>query len=131
MSAKELRVAIIGYNFMGKAHSNGWLQASRFFDLPVRPVLQVACGRDEAAVRRFADNWGWKHVETDWRKAVEREDVDIVDISLPQHLHHDVAVAAAKEGKHVFCEKPMALSVADAEEMLAAAEAAGVVHYVN
>lgn len=131
MSAKELRVAIIGYNFMGKAHSNGWLQASRFFDLPVRPVLQVACGRDGAAAQRFADNWGWKHVETDWRKVVERDDVDIVDISLPQHLHHEVAIAAAKAGKHLFCEKPMALTLANAEAMLAAAEAAKVVHYVN
>ena len=124
-------MAIIGCNFMGKAHSNAWLQASRFFDLPVRPVLQVACARNEAAARKFADNWGWKHVETDWRRAVEREDVDIVDISLPQHLHHEVAIAAAKAGKHLFCEKPMALRLTDAEDMLAAAEEAGVVHYVN
>ncbi|SDT98769.1 Predicted dehydrogenase [Verrucomicrobium sp. GAS474] len=131
MSKKPLRIAIIGYNFMGKAHSNGWLQARRFFDLDVEPVLQVACGRDEAAVRAFADRWGWKHVETDWRKAVERDDVDVVDISLPQHLHHDVAVAAARAGKHLFCEKPMALSLSDAEEMLAAARKAGVKHYVN
>ncbi len=131
MAGKELRVAIIGCNFMGKAHSNAWLQASRCFDLPVRPVLQVACARNEAAARKFADNWGWKHVETDWRRAVEREDVDIVDISLPQHLHHEVAIAAAKAGKHLFCEKPMALRLTDAEDMLAAAEEAGAVHYVN
>jgi predicted dehydrogenase len=128
---KQLRIAIIGYNFMGKAHSNGWSQAAKFFDLDVEPVLQVACGRDETAVRAFADRWGWKHVETDWKKAVERDDVDIVDISLPQHLHHDVAVAAARAGKHLFCEKPMALSLHDAEEMLDAALEAGVKHYVN
>ena len=128
---KELRVAIIGYNFMGKAHSNAWLQAARFFDLPLRPVLQVACGRNEAAVRAFADNWGWKHIETDWRKAIARDDVDVVDISLPQYLHHEVAVAAARAGKHLFCEKPMALSVTEAEAMLAEAEKARVVHYLN
>lgn len=130
-SAKELRVAIIGANFMGKAHSNGWLQASRFFDLPLRPVLQVACARHEPSLRAFADNWGWRHIETDWRKVVEREDVDVVDIALPTHLHHEVAVAAAKAGKHLFCEKPMALNLAEAESMLAAAEQARVTHYLN
>ncbi|MCX6894289.1 MAG: Gfo/Idh/MocA family oxidoreductase [Verrucomicrobia bacterium] len=128
---KELRVAIIGHNFMGKAHSNAWLQAARFFDLPLKPVLQVACGRNEAALRAFADNWGWKHIETDWRKAIARDDVDVVDISLPQYLHREVAVAAARAGKHLFCEKPMALSIAEAEEMLAEAEKARVVHYLN
>lgn len=131
MPAKELRVAIIGHQFMGKAHSNAWLQAGRFFDLPLKPVLQVACGRNEEALRAFADNWGWKHIETDWRKVVERDDVDAVDISLPQHLHHEVAVAAARAGKHLFCEKPMAMSAADAEAMLHAAEQAKVTHYVN
>lgn len=131
MATKELRIAIIGCNFMGKAHSNAWRQASRFFPLPLQPVLQVACARHEAAARAFADTWGWRHVETDWRKVLERDDVDVVDISLPQHLHHEVAVAAARAGKHLFCEKPLALKVADAEAMVAAAEQAGVVHYVN
>jgi predicted dehydrogenase len=128
---KPLRIAIIGYNFMGKAHSNAWRQAAKFFDLPLDPVLQVACGRDESALRAFADRWGWNHVETDWRRAVARDDVDVVDISLPQHLHHDVAVAAARSGKHLFCEKPMALSVADAQDMLATVEAAKVRHFLN
>lgn len=131
MATKQLRVAIIGYQFMGKVHSNAWSQAARFFDLPAHPVLQVACGRNETALRAFADNWGWQHIETDWRRAVERDDVDVVDISLPQHLHHEVAIAAARAGKHLFCEKPMALKLADAEAMLQAAESAGVVHYVN
>jgi predicted dehydrogenase len=131
MATKELRIAIIGCNFMGKAHSNAWRQASRFFPLPLQPVLQVACARHEAAARAFADTWGGRHVETDWRKVLERDDVDVVDISLPQHLHHEVAVAAARAGKHLFCEKPLALKVADAEAMVAAAEQAGVVHYVN
>jgi predicted dehydrogenase len=128
---RPLRIAIIGHNFMGKAHSNAWLQASRFFDLPMRPVLQVACGRNEAATRAFADNWGWEHVETDWRKVVERDDVDVIDVSLPQSLHHDVAVAAARNGKHIFCEKPMALTLSDAEHMLVEANKAEVKHYVN
>ncbi|MDA0811442.1 MAG: Gfo/Idh/MocA family oxidoreductase [Verrucomicrobia bacterium] len=129
--SSPLRIAIIGYNFMGKAHSNGWLQASKFFELPLQPVLKVACGRSEAAVQAFADNWGWENVETDWRKVVERDDIDVIDISLPQYLHHDVAVAAAKNGKHIFCEKPMALTLAEAQNMLVEAEKAGVKHYLN
>jgi len=128
---KELRVAIIGYNFMGKAHSNAWLQASRFFDIPMKPVLQVACGRNEKALRSFADTWGWNHIETDWRKVVAREDVDVVDISVPQYLHHEMAITAARAGKHLFCEKPMALNTIEAEAMLREAEAAKVVHYLN
>jgi len=129
--AKELRIAIIGYNFMGKAHSNAWLQAGRFFDIPVKPVLQVACGRNEKALRAFANTWGWKDVETDWKKVIARKDVDVVDISTPTSLHHDIAIAAARAGKHLFCEKPMALSVTEAEAMLREAEAARVVHYLN
>jgi predicted dehydrogenase len=128
---KELRVAIIGYNFMGKAHSNAWLQASRFFDIPLKPVLQVACGRNETALRSFAETWGWNHIETDWKKVVTREDVDVIDISVPQYLHHEIAVAGARAGKHLFCEKPMAINLQEAEAMLREAEAAKVVHYLN
>jgi len=128
---KTLNIAIIGYKFMGKAHSNAWKKASLFFDLDAKINLKVACGRNEAAVREFADNWGWAEVETDWRKVVARDDVDVVDISLPQHLHFDVAVAAAKSGKHIFCEKPLALSSDQAREMLAVARENGVVHYLN
>jgi len=128
---KELRIAIIGHNFMGKAHSNAWLQVSKFFDPPLRPVLQVACGRDEPAVRAFAQRWGWQHVETDWRRVIARDDVDVIDIAVPTHLHHDIAVAAARAGKHLFCEKPMALTAAEAENMLAVAQSAGVRHYLN
>ncbi len=86
---KELNVAIIGYKFMGKAHSNAWKNVVNFFDLPYKPVLKVACGRNEEAVKAFADNWGWEEVETDWRKVVEREDIDIIDISAPPALHKD------------------------------------------
>ncbi|NQZ56939.1 MAG: Gfo/Idh/MocA family oxidoreductase [Lentisphaeraceae bacterium] len=128
---KTLNVAIIGYKFMGKAHSNAWLQAARFFDLPAKPVLKIACGRNRDQVQEFADNWGWQEVETDWRKVIERDDIDIVDISLPPNLHAEVAIAAAKAGKHIFCEKPMAIALEDAKEVLKTAEAAGVRHYLN
>ena len=128
---KEMNVAIIGYKFMGKAHSNAWKNAINFFDLPFKPVLKVACGRNEEAVREFADNWGWEEVETDWRKVVERDDIDIIDISAPPALHYPIAIAAAKAGKHIFCEKPMAMSAAEALEMYEAANAAGVTHYLN
>jgi len=128
---KPLNIAIIGYKFMGKAHSNAWLQAPRFFDLPLQPVLKVACGRNSEAVGAFAANWGWQETETDWKKVVSREDVDVVDIALPQHLHYEVALEAARNGKHIFCEKPMCFTKAQAEEMLAVAEENGIVHYLN
>lgn len=128
---KALNIAIIGYQFMGKAHSNAWKQAALFFDLPAELNLKVACGRNEIAVTQFAQKWGWEEVETDWQKVVERDDIDIIDISLPQHLHFDVAIAAAKAGKHIFCEKPLALSSQQAREMLEVAEANGITHYLN
>ncbi|MFZ1397452.1 MAG: Gfo/Idh/MocA family oxidoreductase [Candidatus Promineifilaceae bacterium] len=128
---KTMNVAIIGTKFMGKAHSNAWLNAPRFFDMGIKPVLKVACGQNEAELKAFAERWGWEETETDWRKVVERDDVDIVDISVPTHLHRDIAVAAAKAGKHIFCEKPFALNLAEAREMYEAADAAGIVHYVN
>ncbi len=128
---KKLNVGIIGYKFMGKAHSNAWKKAPLFFDLDVEPVMKVACGRHEDQVKAFADRWGWEEIETDWRKVVERDDIDIIDVGVPQHLHHPVAVAAAKAGKHVFCEKPLAMNVSQAEEMYETAKSAGVVHYLN
>lgn len=128
---KTVNVAIIGTKFMGKAHSNAWSDAPKFFDLNLKPVLKVACGRDEQATRQFADNWGWQEVETDWRKVVERPDVDIIDICTPTYLHKDIAIAAALNGKQIFCEKPMALNYAEAKEMYDAAEKAGVLHYLN
>jgi predicted dehydrogenase len=128
---KELNVAIIGYKFMGKAHSNAWKNAPHFFDLPAKPVLKVACGRHEGPLQEFANTWGWAEIETDWHKVIERDDIDIVDISVPQGLHRDIAVAAAKAGKHIFCEKPMALSLDQAKEMYEAVKKAGVVHYLN
>ncbi|MBX3427625.1 MAG: Gfo/Idh/MocA family oxidoreductase [Pirellulales bacterium] len=131
MPAKTLNVALIGYKFMGRAHSQAWRTASRFFDLAAQPVMKVVCGRDAAAVGEFADRWGWEDSATDWREVVARPDVDVVDISTPGSTHCEIAVAAAKAGKHVFCEKPLTFTVAEAREMLAAVRAAGVKHMVN
>lgn len=128
---KKLNVAIIGRGFMGKAHSNAWAAAPKFFQLGVKPVMKVVCDPDEKGADEFADNWGWEKVETDWRKVVERRDIDIVDICTPTYLHQEIAIAAVKNGKHVFCEKPITLSYAGAKEMYEAADKAGVVHYLN
>jgi predicted dehydrogenase len=128
---KSMNVGIIGYKFMGKAHSNAWINAPLFFELGLKPKLKVACGRNEKVLKAFAEKWGWEETETDWKKLVEREDIDIVDIALPQHLHYDVAIAAAKNGKHIFCEKPMALTSKQAEEMLKVAEDNKITHYLN
>lgn len=128
---RTMNVAIIGTKFMGKAHSNAWLNSPHFFDMGIKPVLKVAVGTDAEATRKFADNWGWEDVETDWRKVIERKDIDIVDISTPTYLHHEMAIAAAAAGKHIFLEKPFSLSLQQAREMYDAVKKAGVVHYVN
>jgi predicted dehydrogenase len=128
---KKLNVAIIGYKFMGKAHSNAWLRAPYFFDIDAEPVLKVACGRHEEQLREFARRWGWEETDADWRKVVKRKDIDIVDISTPTSLHYEIAIEAAKAGKHIFCEKPMALSYEQAKEMFEVTAKAGVKHYIN
>lgn len=128
---KTLNVAIIGTKFMGKAHSNAWANAPRFFDMGIQPVLKVAVGTDRDGTQALADTWGWEEASTDWREVVARPDIDIVDISTPTYLHCDMAVAAAEAGKHVFLEKPFSLTVAEARRMVDAVEKAGVVHYVN
>jgi predicted dehydrogenase len=128
---QPLRVGVIGYGFMGKAHSNAYQKVARFFpELTHRPELAVLCGRDEDKARAFAETWGYADVETDWRRLVERDDVDAIDICTPNDSHRDIAVAAAAAGKWVLCEKPLAMDVAQAEEMTAAVEAAGVPNMV-
>lgn len=116
---------------MGRAHSNAWKKAGLFFDISRNPVLKVVCGRHEASLRDFACQWGWQETESDWKKLICRPDVDVVDIALPQHLHYEIAIAAAKEGKHIFCEKPLAMNRQQAEEMLRVCEENGVTHYLN
>jgi len=131
MPPRRLNVALIGTKFMGKAHSHAWSSAAKFFDLPAEPVLKVAVGRDRPALTEFADRWGWEETATDWREVIRRPDVDVVDIATPTALHCEMAVAAAEAGKQIFCEKPLAIDVAQAERMAAAVAAAGVTGYLN
>ncbi|MBD0418776.1 Gfo/Idh/MocA family oxidoreductase [Streptomyces sp. NPDC052309] len=123
-SRPPLRVGMVGYAFMGAAHSQGWRTAGRVFDLPLNPQLTAICGRDADAVRAAADRHGWASTETDWRALVERDDIDLVDICTPGDSHAEIALAALAAGKHVLCEKPLANTVAEAEAMVRAAEEA-------
>lgn len=123
-SERPLRVAMIGYGFMGAAHSVGWRQAPRVFDLPQAVELAVIVGRNEQAVSRAAVKWGWAEHATDWREVIARDDIDLVDIVTPGDSHAEIAIAALEAGKHVLCEKPLANSVEEAEAMAAAAERA-------
>ena len=128
---KKVNVAIIGTKFMGKAHSNGWLQADKFFDLPYEPVLKMVCAQDMAAATAFAQNWGHEKVESDWMKAIEDPEIDIISICTPTYLHKDIVIAGAKAGKHIICEKPTAMDYSSARQMAEAADRAGVLHYLN
>jgi predicted dehydrogenase len=130
MKTKQINVALIGYAFMGKAHSNAYRQVPRFFSPRFTPRMKVICGRTPAAVREAARTYGWDEAATDWREVVARKDIDLVDISTPGDSHMEIAIAAARAGKAVFCEKPLANTVRDAERMLAAVEKAGVVHMI-
>jgi predicted dehydrogenase len=123
---KPLRIGMIGYGFMGRAHSNAYNRVNNFFDLEYEPVLQAVCARNEAKAKKFADTWGYASVETDWRKLIERKDIDAVDICVPNNLHHDMAIAAATAGKMILCEKPLSMNTAEGQEMVDAVEKAGV-----
>jgi predicted dehydrogenase len=123
---KNLNIGLIGYGFMGRTHSNAFLQAPRFFTLPYRPVLKAVAARNKDRVKAFAENWGYESYETDWRKLVDRKDIDVIDIASPNDTHREIAIAAAKAGKMVMCEKPLGRNAAEAEAMVSAIEAAGV-----
>ncbi|HRZ16324.1 MAG TPA: Gfo/Idh/MocA family oxidoreductase [Candidatus Hydrogenedentes bacterium] len=127
---KKLNIGLIGYGFMGRAHSNAYLKVNRFFDLEYQPVLKAVCARSADKVKAFADNWGWESVETDWRKLVERDDIDAIDIGSPNNTHRDIVLAAAKAGKMILCEKPLAMNAAEGLEMTEAVEKAGVPNMV-
>ena len=124
--AKKLNIGLVGCGFMGRAHSNAWRKVWNFFEVPFQPVLKAVCARREAEVRAFADRWGYESVETDWRRLVERPDIDAVDICAPNDVHKEIAIAAAEAGKMILCEKPLARNVPDALEMVEAVEKAGV-----
>jgi predicted dehydrogenase len=120
----DLGIAMVGHAFMGAAHSQAWRVAPRFFDLPVRPVMSVLCGRDADRTRAAAERLGWAEAVTDWKSVLDRDDVHVVDICTPGDTHAEIAVAALDAGKHVLCEKPMANSVTEAVAMAEAAERA-------
>ena len=128
--SKPLRIGMIGYGFMGRAHSNAYRQVSQFFNLEHKPVLQACCARNEAKIKEFAANWGYASYETDWRKLIARDDIDVIDIGSPNNTHLEITLAAAKAGKMILCEKPLAMTVAEGEQMVAAVEKAGVANMV-
>jgi len=127
----ELRVALLGQGFMGKAHSNAYCQVEHFYDCPYRIRRRVLCGRDQASLTAMAERWGWEETSTDWRSVIERPDVDAVDVSLPNYLHAEVSIAAAQAGKMVLCEKPLALSLAEATAMVQAARGVRTLVWFN
>ena len=130
MARKKLNIGLIGYGFMGRAHSNAYRKVSQFFDLGYEPVLKAVCARNEETLKAFAENWGWESIETDWRKLIARDDIDVIDIGSPNNTHKEIAIAVAEAGTMVLCEKPLAMSVAEGQAMTEAIEKAGVANMV-
>jgi predicted dehydrogenase len=128
---KKFNVGMVGYKFMGKAHSHAYRDLHMFFPEAAVPVMKLICGRDEAGVSQAAEQFGWENYVTDWRELLARDDIDLIDINAPSDAHKEIALAAARAGKHLFCEKPLALTLEDSREMLKAAEDAGVKHMVG
>src|SRR5215831_6065161 len=127
---KTLNVGLIGYGFMGRAHANAYRKVSNFFDLEFRPALKAACARDATKIKAFADRWGFASTETDWRKRIARKDIDLVDIACPNDMHREIALAAAKAGKMILCEKPLAMNGPEGLQMVKAVEKARVPNMV-
>jgi predicted dehydrogenase len=127
---KTLNVGMIGYKFMGRTHSNAWLKADKFFDLKARPIMKVICGRDRTGVMNACSRWGWSQFATDWREVVDDPTIDIIDINTPNDSHAEIAIAAAKARKAILCEKPLAMDVKQARQMVDAVKKAGVVNMV-
>jgi predicted dehydrogenase len=130
---KTLNVGMLGCGFMGRTHSNAWLQVNHFFDREHQPVLKAAYGREEDldTLKGFQKKWSYESIETDWRKLIERDDIDLIDVCVPNHMHKECVIAAAEAGKIIVCEKPLAMSVAEGQEMLDAVEKAGVANMVS
>lgn len=133
MAKKKINVGMLGCGFMGRAHSNAYLQMNHFFARECQPVLKACYGReqDRQKLEDFAAKWGYESIETDWRKVIERKDIDLIDVCIPNMMHHDAVIAAAEAGKMIVCEKPLAMSVAEGEAMVAAVEKAGVANMVS
>ncbi len=127
---KDLNIGMIGYGFMGRAHSNAYRKVNHFFDLDYRPVLKAACARNNDELTKFAQCWGYESTENDWQRLIERPDIDAIDICVPNNLHREIAVAAAQAGKMVLCEKPLAMNSTDGEVMCQAVESADVPNMV-
>ena len=128
--SRPLNIGMIGYGFMGRAHSNAYRQVNQFFPLEYRPVLKACCARKADKLKAFADNWGYESCETDWRRLVDRKDIDLIDIGTPNNTHREIVLAAAAAGKMILCEKPLAMNARQAEEMVAAVERAKVPNMV-
>jgi len=127
---KQLRVGLIGYGFMGRTHSNAFTQVKNFFDLEYQPVLKAICARDEKNAKAFAKKWGYESIETDWRKLIARDDIDVIDIAAPNNVHAEICIAAAKAGKMILCEKPLSMDGPEGLKMVQAVEKAGVPNMV-
>src|SRR5712691_11030243 len=127
---KKLNVGLIGYGFMGRAHSNAFAKVNHFFDLEHQVVLKAACARDGGKVKAFASRWGYESVETDWRKLVQRDDIDLIDIATPNNTHAEIAIAAAKAGKMILCEKPLSMDGPEGRKMVGVIEKAKVPNMV-
>jgi predicted dehydrogenase len=127
---KNINVGLIGYGFMGRTHSNAFRKVTNFFDLQYQPVLKAICARDGGKATAFAKKWGYESVETDWRKLVERDDIDLIDICTPNSTHAEIAIAAARAGKMILCEKPLSMDGPQGEKMVAAIKKAGVPNMV-
>jgi myo-inositol 2-dehydrogenase/D-chiro-inositol 1-dehydrogenase len=127
---KKLNIGLVGYGFMGRTHSNAFRKVSNFFDIPHEPVLKAVCGRNRNRAEAFQGQWGYESIETDWRRLVERRDIDVIDIASPNDTHAEIAIAAAQAGKAVLCEKPLGRNAAEAQKMTEAAEKAGVANMV-
>ncbi len=127
MSKKPLNIGLVGYGFMGRTHSNGYKRVNDFFpELAYRPVLKAVCGRDAANAQAFAEQWGYESFETDWRQLIARKDIDAIDVCTPNNTHAEIAIAAAKAGKMILCEKPLSMDLVEGQTMVDAIEQAGV-----
>ena len=127
---KEINIGIVGAQFMGRAHSNAWYDVPKYYDLPFNPVMKAACDIDPASATDFAERFGWESFHTNWEELIQRDDIDVIDICTPNDLHMPIAVAAARAGKHVVCEKPISMNAGEARQMLDEARRAGIKHMV-